>query len=100
MTDYIVKGTGPLLGSNMLKALTGSTGPPGTSRRQSGDGASDTGAHSTPWLTVKEAAKYVGFCDKTIRRACQVGKLKCSRVGRRIRIRREWLDTWLSGHSE
>lgn len=54
----------------------------------------------SPWLTVQEAAAYLGFCDKTIRRACQVGKLRCARVGRHIRIRREWLDAWVIAHSE
>ena len=60
----------------------------------------EQGAPPSPWLTVKEAAAYVGFCDKTIRRACQVGTLRCARVGRRIRIRREWLDDWVIAHSD
>ena len=33
----------------------------------------EQGAPLSTWLTVKEAAAYVGFCDKTIRRACQLG---------------------------
>ena len=64
------------------------------------DGSRPSLGQSSPWLTVKEAAAYVGFCDKTIRRACQLGRLKCARVGRRIRIRREWLDDWVIAHSE
>ena len=50
---------------------------------------------ASPWLTVKEAADYVGFCEKTIRRACATGGLEHVRMGNRIRIQRTWLDAWL-----
>ena len=50
----------------------------------------------SPWLDVKAAAAYVGFCEKTIRRACATGGLRHVRRGRRIRIQREWLDAWLN----
>ncbi len=53
----------------------------------------------SPWLDVKQAAAYLGFCEKTIRRACQLGKLRCVRIGRSIRIRREWLDEWAMTHT-
>ena len=49
----------------------------------------------TPWLNVKEAASYVGFCERTIRRACATGGLEYVRMGRSIRIQRAWLDDWL-----
>ena len=49
----------------------------------------------SPWLDVKAAAVYVGFCEKTIRRGCATGGLRHVRMGRSIRIRREWLDAWL-----
>ena len=57
---------------------------------QSGQGASPS-----PWLDVKAAGAYVGFCEKTIRRACATGGLRCVRMGRSIRIQRAWLDAWL-----
>ena len=50
---------------------------------------------TSPWLTVKEAAAYVGFCEKTIRRACALSGLRHVRMGRSIRIQRAWLDEWL-----
>jgi len=49
----------------------------------------------SPWLNVKEAASYVGFCEKTIRRACATGGLEHVRIRSRIRIQRAWLDDWL-----
>ncbi len=49
----------------------------------------------SPWLDVKAAAVYVGFCEKTIRRACATGGLRHVRKGRSIRIQRAWLDAWL-----
>ena len=53
-----------------------------------------------PWLDVKAAAVYVGFCEKTIRRACAIGGLRHVRMGRSIRIQRAWLDAWLMSQSD
>ncbi len=53
------------------------------------------GSAASPWLDVKAAGAYVGFCEKTIRRACATGGLRCVRMGRSIRIQRAWLDAWL-----
>ena len=53
---------------------------------------------ATPWLDVRAAAAYLRFCEKTIRRACQLGQLDHVRVGNRIRIRRDWLDRWMLTH--
>ena len=58
---------------------------------QSGHGA----PKASPWLDVKAAGAYVGFCEKTIRRACATGGLRCVRMGRSIRLQRAWLDAWL-----
>ena len=97
MTDDVVRSTRPVVWPDLVKLLTHSSGP----RRSAGtEPTGQVGGQDSPWLTVNEAAAYVGFCDKTIRRACQLGKLKCARVGRRIRIRREWLDAWVMTHSE
>lgn len=54
----------------------------------------------SPWLDVKQSAVYLGFCEKTIRRACQLGTLRCVRIGRSIRIQRAWLDAWAMSHAE
>ncbi len=59
------------------------------------DQADQLGAPPSPWLDVKAAGAYVGFCEKTIRRACATGGLRCVRMGRSIRIQLEWLDEWL-----
>jgi excisionase family DNA binding protein len=55
-----------------------------------------SGDKPSPWLDVKAAGAYVGFSEKTIRRACATRGLRHVRVGRSIRIRREWLDAWLT----
>ena len=55
----------------------------------------EAAAPPSPWLDVKAAGVYVGFCEKTIRRACATGGLRCVRMGRSIRIQRAWLDAWL-----
>jgi excisionase family DNA binding protein len=52
----------------------------------------------SPWLDVKAAGAYVGFCEKTIRRACATGGLRHVRRGRRIRTQRAWLDEWMLAH--
>ena len=59
------------------------------------DQSGQLGAPPSPWLDVKAAGAYVGFCEKTIRRACATGGLRCVRMGRSIRIQRAWLDAWL-----
>jgi len=53
---------------------------------------------SSPWLDVKAAGAYVGFCEKTIRRGCATGGLRHVRRGRRIRTQRAWLDEWMLAH--
>jgi hypothetical protein len=52
----------------------------------------------SPWLDVKAAGAYVGFCEKTVRRACATGGLRHVRRGRRIRTQRVWLDEWMLAH--
>jgi excisionase family DNA binding protein len=49
-----------------------------------------------PLLTVAEAAKYIGCCEETIRRAYLARQLNVLRFGvRRVRIRPSALDGWL-----
>ena len=48
-----------------------------------------------PWITVKEAALYLGVGVDTIYKAIATGGLKHSRLGHStIRLRREWVDAW------
>ena len=56
---------------------------------------------STPWLTVREAARYASLSIDTIYTACERGELRHARVsGRRtIRLRTEWIDAWLERHT-
>ena len=55
----------------------------------------------TPWLTVRETAKYASLSIDTIYTACERGELRHARVsGRRtIRLRTEWIDAWLERHT-
>lgn len=55
-----------------------------------------------PWLTVAEAAGYLGVNPDFVYDACALGKLQHVRLdGRRsIRLRREWLDAWMEKHRQ
>lgn len=47
------------------------------------------------WMTIKEAAAYLGVGVDTIYDACAAGGLKHVKLGyRTIRLRREWIDRW------
>ncbi len=58
-----------------------------------------TGNLGSPWLDVKQAAAYLGVCEKTIRRACVLKGLKHTRIGRVIRIHRAELDRWMMSNN-
>lgn len=47
------------------------------------------------WLTREEAAERAHVSVKTIDRAIKRGDLQASRIGRRVLMRRRWLDVWL-----
>ena len=50
---------------------------------------------ASPWITVKEAADYLGVGVDTIYAACASRGLKHVKLGHStIRLRREWVDTW------
>lgn len=53
------------------------------------------------WLTVAEGAEYAGVSRDTIYTACERRELAHARLaGRRaIRLRREWIDTWIEQHT-
>lgn len=48
-----------------------------------------------PWITVKEAAAYLGVGVDKIYEACASGRLKHVKLGHStIRLRLEWVDAW------
>ena len=51
----------------------------------------------SPWLTVGEAAQRARCGVKTVYREVQAGRLRAARIGgrRELRLRLEWVDTWL-----
>lgn len=54
-----------------------------------------------PWLSPKEAAAYVGLGVDSIYDACTSRALRHKKHGySTIRIRREWLDTWMMSGAE
>ena len=62
--------------------------------------ATQAGAQSSPWLTVKEAAARARCGTKTIYREVKAGRLRAARVGgrRELRFLAEWIDEWLITH--
>ena len=52
-------------------------------------------AASSVWMTIQEAAAYLGVGVDIIYDACSGGGLRHARFGHRtIRLRREWIDRW------
>jgi excisionase family DNA binding protein len=51
---------------------------------------------NTEWLTITEAAEYIGVSDDTIRRRLADGSFEGKRIGPRlIRIHQSELDRWI-----
>jgi excisionase family DNA binding protein len=44
--------------------------------------------------TAEEIAAYLGIAAYTVRQLCRSGKLRHVRLGRTIRIRKAWADTF------
>jgi excisionase family DNA binding protein len=52
------------------------------------------------WMTIQDAAAYLGVGVDRIYDACAVGGLKHIKLGHRtIRLRREWIDRWAEEHA-
>lgn len=49
----------------------------------------------SPWITVKEAARYLGMSIDTVYEACASRGLRHAKAGAMIRLKYEWLDEWL-----
>ena len=58
-------------------------------------------ARSSPWLTVREAADRARCGVRLIYREVRARRLRAARVGgrRELRMRAEWIDTWLDAHT-
>jgi len=56
-----------------------------------------TAGGSQHWLTLQQGAARASVHEATLRREIQRGRLRHARVGGRkaIRLRPEWIDTWL-----
>lgn len=53
-------------------------------------------ATDSPWMTVKEAAQYLGVSVWTVYDACKLHGLKHAKLGHStIRLRRDWIDRWM-----
>jgi excisionase family DNA binding protein len=56
-------------------------------------------ANFSPWITIKEAAAYLGVGVDTIYDACASRGLKHVKIGHStIRLKREWVDAWAETH--
>ena len=53
------------------------------------------------WFTVSEGAEHAGVSRDTICTACERRELHHARIGgrRSIRLKPEWIDTWLERHA-
>jgi excisionase family DNA binding protein len=55
----------------------------------------------SPWRTVEQAAARAQTGKRLIYREVKAGRLKAARVGgrRELRLRDEWIDSWLEASS-
>jgi excisionase family DNA binding protein len=54
----------------------------------------------TPWLSIPDAAAYLGVSERTIEREIARGQLQSSSLGRRRLLRRETVDAYLQAAGE
>jgi excisionase family DNA binding protein len=50
------------------------------------------------FFTPAEIAEYIGMSTYTVQDLCRRGELRHVKVGRSIRIRREWADQYMATH--
>lgn len=51
----------------------------------------------TDWMTLSQAAEYVGVCRQTVASWTTDG-LRHTRIGKLVRIKRDWIDEYLEAH--
>ena len=49
-----------------------------------------------PLLTINDAADYLNVSDRWVRDAVRAGRMRCTKVGKHTRFRKEWLDESLT----
>ena len=54
-------------------------------------------SNGSPWLSVADAAVYLGVSERTIGRLLERGRIRSTYVGRRRLLHRDDLDTHLRG---
>lgn len=54
----------------------------------------------SPWMDVDEAAAYLKVGRRAIYTAAARKQLRVARLGRTIRCRQDWLDSWAEQTSE
>jgi excisionase family DNA binding protein len=52
-------------------------------------------ADGSPWLSVPQAAEYAGVSPRTITRLLERGRIRSTRIGRRVLLHRDDLDAYL-----
>lgn len=54
--------------------------------------------HSTsPWLSVKDAAQYLGMNEYTLRELMRCGDIEARKPNGRWRTKQEWLNNYMNG---
>jgi excisionase family DNA binding protein len=59
-----------------------------------------TNGAGTPWLSLREAAEYVGLSERTLEREIARGRLRSSTIGRRRLLHRDELDRFARAAGE
>lgn len=57
------------------------------------------GVAGSDLLTTAQAAEYLGVHPKTMERMLRYGEVRSAKIGRRYRIRREWLEAYVDAQS-
>jgi len=50
---------------------------------------------SSPWMTARECAAYLGFSRRSLYQAVYRSGLPASHIGRRLRFHRQYVDQWV-----
>jgi excisionase family DNA binding protein len=60
-----------------------------------------TRSPDSPWMTTKEAAKYIKRSRRYLLKEIHAGRLRAAIVGGRgeVLTRREWCDAWVEDHA-
>ena len=49
----------------------------------------------TPWLTLKQTAKYLNLSDRTVKKHIASGRLQRRKVGRKNLIHKSWIERFI-----